>query len=136
MQSHGIGNQVFLDTGRSGRRRADRAGRPARRRRPATGERPAEGRADDVRRRTTRRPTTRRPSTFAGHAWDAFQLAVDAFKAVGTDKQKVRDHLEQVKGFVGITGVFTMTPQDHSGLGKEALVLVTVSGSKWQLAPA
>ncbi len=76
------------------------------------------------------------PSTFAGHAYDAFQLAVEAFKAVGTDKQKVRDHLERVTGFVGVTGVFSMTPQDHSGLSKEALVLVTVSGGKWQLAPA
>src|SRR5690606_18710939 len=42
------------------------------------------------------------PSTFAGHAWDAFQLAIDAFEAVGTDKQAVRDYLERVSGFVGI----------------------------------
>ena len=73
------------------------------------------------------------PSTFAGHAFDAFHLAVDAVKAAGTDKQKIRDHLEGVKGFVGVTGVFTMTPQDHSGLGKSALVLVTVNNGKWQL---
>jgi hypothetical protein len=29
-----------------------------------------------------------------------------------------------------------MTAQDHSGLGKQALVLVTVTGAKWQLAQA
>jgi branched-chain amino acid transport system substrate-binding protein len=135
MQSHGIGNQVFLDTAGPA---ADGLIAPVGRLVVAD-QLPAGDPQKSV--LTTfvnnyRAAYNETPSTFAGHAWDAFQLAVDAFKAVGTDKQKVRDHLEQVKGFVGITGVFTMTPQDHSGLGKEALVLVTVSGGKWQLAPA
>jgi len=47
----------------------------------------------------------------------------------------VRDYLEQVNGFVGVTGVYRMSPEDHSGLGKDALVLVTVSGGQWQLLP-
>src|SRR3712207_6925698 len=45
---------------------------------------------------------------------------------VGTDPQALRDHLEGVEDFVGISGTFTMTPEDHSGLTKDALVLVTV----------
>jgi branched-chain amino acid transport system substrate-binding protein len=75
------------------------------------------------------------PSTFAGHAWDGFSLAVDAFKAVGTDKQKVRDHLEGRTGFVGISGVFNFTGDDHSGLDPKALVMVEVKDGKWTLAP-
>jgi branched-chain amino acid transport system substrate-binding protein len=75
------------------------------------------------------------PSTFAGHAWDGFNLAVDAFKAVGTDKQKVRDHLEGRTGFVGISGVFNFTGDDHSGLDPKALVMVQVKDGKWTLAP-
>src|SRR5918995_2186151 len=47
------------------------------------------------------------PSTFAGHAYDGWTLAMEAFKAVGTDKEKVRDWLESAKGVVGISGVFT-----------------------------
>lgn len=135
LQSHGIGNKVFLDTaGTAGDGVVAPLGRLVV--------------ADQLPDSDPQKPVLtkfvadyekaygERPSTFAGHAYDAFQLAVEAFKAVGTDKQKVRDRLEQVKGFVGVTGIFNMTPEDHSGLSKEALVLVTVSGGKWQLLQA
>jgi branched-chain amino acid transport system substrate-binding protein len=75
------------------------------------------------------------PSTFAGHAYDGWMLAIDALREVGTDPKAVRDHLEGVTGFVGISGTFTMTPDDHSGLTKEALVLVGVQGGEWTLLP-
>jgi branched-chain amino acid transport system substrate-binding protein len=75
------------------------------------------------------------PSTFSGHAYDAWQLAVNALTEVGTDKAKVRDYLEKVSGFVGISGVYTMTANDHSGLKADALKLVTVDGGKWKLLP-
>ncbi|QVQ53735.1 ABC transporter substrate-binding protein [Spiractinospora alimapuensis] len=73
------------------------------------------------------------PSTFAGHAWDAFHLSVDAFEEVGTDPHEVRDYLESVEGFVGITGTFNMSPEDHSGLGTDALVYVTVEDEEFVL---
>jgi branched-chain amino acid transport system substrate-binding protein len=73
------------------------------------------------------------PSTFAGHAYDGWTLAIEAIKAVGTDKEKVRDWLEGAKGIVGISGVFTMSAQDHSGLTKDALVLTTVKDEKFAL---
>jgi branched-chain amino acid transport system substrate-binding protein len=73
------------------------------------------------------------PSTFAGHAYDAWTLAMEAFKAVGTDKEKVRDWLEGAKDVVGISGVFTMSPQDHSGLTRDALVLTTVKNEQFTL---
>jgi branched-chain amino acid transport system substrate-binding protein len=135
MQSHGIGNQVFLDTAGPA---ADGLVAPVGRLVVAD-QLPANDPQKQVLTQFVadyRAAYNENPSTFAGHAWDAFQLAVDAFTAVGTDKQKVRDKLEQVNGFVGITGVYRMTAKDHSGLGKDALVLVTVSGSKWSLAPA
>lgn len=132
VQSHGIGNQVFLDTAAGS---ADGLVAPLGR--LLVADQLAD--SDPQKAVLTKfladyqQAYNEKPSTFAGHAYDAFQLAMDAFKAVGTDKQKVRDHLEQVDGFVGITGVYKMTPQDHSGLTKQALVLVTVSGGKWQL---
>jgi branched-chain amino acid transport system substrate-binding protein len=134
MQSHGIGNQVFLDTAGPA---ADGLVAPVGRLVVAD-QIPASDPQKQVLTQFVadyKAAYNENPSTFAGHAWDAFQLAVDAFKAVGTDKQKVRDKLEQVNGFVGITGVYRMSAKDHSGLGKDALVLVTVQGSKWALAP-
>ncbi len=73
------------------------------------------------------------PSTFAGHAWDAFNLAVNAFSEVGTDPEAVRDYLETAE-LVGISGVFQMTPEDHSGLSKDALIFATVEDGDWALA--
>lgn len=74
------------------------------------------------------------PSTFAGHAYDGFSLAVDAFTAVGTDPAKVRDHLENRKDFAGISGIFNFSKTDHSGLSREALVMVEVKNDDWSLA--
>jgi branched-chain amino acid transport system substrate-binding protein len=134
MQSHGIGNQVFLDTAaESANGLVAPLGRLV-----VADQLPA----DDPQREVI---TTfiddytaeygESPSTFAGHAYDGWQLAVDALREVGTDPQALRDHLEGVEDFVGISGTFTMTPEDHSGLTKDALVLVTVQNGEWTLLP-
>lgn len=73
------------------------------------------------------------PSSFAGNAYDAVTLAVAAFKAVGTDKQAVRDHLEGLQEFPGVTGVYNFSADNHSGLDKHAMAIVTVEGGKWVL---
>lgn len=132
LQSHGIGNQVFLDTAGDS---ADGLVAPLGRLLVA-GQLPDNDPQKEVLATFLadyEQEYGETPSTFAGHAWDAFHLAMDAFEAVGTEKQAVRDYLEQVNGFVGITGVFAMTPDDHSGLSKDALVLVTVEDGQWQL---
>lgn len=134
LHSHGIGNQVFIDTAGDA---ANGVVFPIGKLLVAS-ELPN----GDPQRQTIsdfaadyRARYQRGPSTFAGHAWDGFMLAVDAFKAVGTDKAKVRDHLEAVKGFVGISGVFNFTPEDHSGLDTSALVIAEVREGTWKLAP-
>jgi branched-chain amino acid transport system substrate-binding protein len=45
-------------------------------------------------------------SSFGGHAWDAMYLVIDALRAVGGDKAKIRDYIENKRGFVGQHGVF------------------------------
>lgn len=74
-----------------------------------------------------------RPSTFGGHGWDAFQLAVKAIETAGADRAAIRDALENTTGFVGISGVFNMSAQDHNGLGEDSMVLVEVTDGKWSL---
>jgi branched-chain amino acid transport system substrate-binding protein len=74
------------------------------------------------------------PSTFGGYALDALNLSVDAIKrAGGTDKEKVRNALEQTKGFVATTGVFNMSATDHMGLDLSAFRMVEVKNGDWQL---
>jgi branched-chain amino acid transport system substrate-binding protein len=74
-------------------------------------------------------------SSFGGHAWDSMHLAIAALKAVGPDPEKIRDYLENTRGFVGQHGVFNFTPEDHNGLGKDDLEMVVVKDSNWALAP-
>jgi branched-chain amino acid transport system substrate-binding protein len=65
-------------------------------------------------------------TTFGGHAYDALSLVVAALKAVGPDRAKIRDHIENTKNFVGTGGVFNYAPEDHVGLHKDALEIYTV----------
>ena len=75
------------------------------------------------------------PSTFGGYAYDALALAVDAIKRAGsTDGEKVRAALEQTKGFVGVTGQFNLSANDHMGLDLSAFRLLEVKAGAWILA--
>jgi branched-chain amino acid transport system substrate-binding protein len=74
------------------------------------------------------------PNTFGGHAWDAFMLMVDAIQKAGPNKAKIRDAIEKTRGFVGISGVFNFSPNEHNGLSKSCFALVTIKGGKWTMA--
>lgn len=72
-------------------------------------------------------------STFGGHAYDALHLYVDAVKRAGsTEPAKVRAALESTRSFVGVDGIFNITPQDHMGLGLESFKMVEVRGGGWK----
>jgi len=74
-------------------------------------------------------------SGFGGYAHDALYLLVDALKAVGPDKGKIRDYLEtRVKNWPGVSGIFNLSPQDHTGLNKEAFVMITAKNNDWTFA--
>jgi branched-chain amino acid transport system substrate-binding protein len=66
-------------------------------------------------------------SAFGGHAYDALMVVVEALKKAGvSDRQKVRDALEGLQGFVGTAGVFNYSPADHTGLDLNAFEMLTV----------
>jgi branched-chain amino acid transport system substrate-binding protein len=73
-------------------------------------------------------------SSFGGHAWDSMNLAIAALKAVGPDPAKIRDYIEKTNKFVGMHGIFNMSPQDHNGLSKDDLEMIVVKDGKWALA--
>lgn len=72
------------------------------------------------------------PSTFGGHAFDAWHIAVNAIEKAGTEPNALRDEIEQAE-FTGISGVFKMTPDNHSGLDASALILAEAQGGSWML---
>jgi branched-chain amino acid transport system substrate-binding protein len=73
-------------------------------------------------------------STFGGHAWDALYLVIEALEEVGPDRGKIRDYIENKKGFVGTGGVFNFSPEDHNGLDKHAFEMLAVKDGKFVVA--
>lgn len=79
-------------------------------------------------------------STFAGHAFDALMIAVEAAKRLEVDpsdlgayRQALRDEIEATDGFVGTGGVFRFSPADHTGLEPDSLELLTVKDGKFAI---
>jgi branched-chain amino acid transport system substrate-binding protein len=76
------------------------------------------------------------PDIFAGHAYDALTIVVEALKKAGpgADGAKLRTAIEGTKGLIGIGGTFTYSPTDHNGLSEKDLVVYRVSKGTWELA--
>jgi branched-chain amino acid transport system substrate-binding protein len=74
-------------------------------------------------------------STFGGHAYDGLMIAVQALKKAGsTDKAKVRDAIESVRGLMGTAGVFNYSPTDHVGLDVSGFRMLEIRKGDWTLA--
>jgi len=73
-------------------------------------------------------------STFGGHAYDAFMVVVAAIQKAGsTNREQVRDALENLKGFVGTAGIFNFSPQDHTGLDLSSFEMLTVKNGRFTI---
>jgi branched-chain amino acid transport system substrate-binding protein len=139
--SHGVANKVFIDL----------AGPAANGVRfPAGKLLTAESLPDSDRQKTTLVAYAKAfeakygpRNTFGGHAWDAIWLAYRAAEAAAARtspddlvnfRAAIRDELEKMKEFVGISGVFSMSPDDHNGLDKRAVIVYEVVNGQWHLA--
>jgi len=75
-------------------------------------------------------------STFGGHAYDGLMILVEAAKrAGGFNAAKLRDEIENTKGFIGTGGTFNMSPTDHLGLDLSAFRMLEIKNGDWVLAP-
>ena len=71
-------------------------------------------------------------SSFGGHAWDAMAMIIEALKVSGADRALLRDEIEKTTEYIGIHGIFNMSPEDHTGLSKEtAFVMLKIEDGKW-----
>lgn len=73
-------------------------------------------------------------NTHSGYAWDAIMMVADAIKKVGTDKEALRTEIESTKNYVGISGTYNITPEDHNGLDVDSMVMVQVKDGKFVMA--
>ena len=73
-------------------------------------------------------------STFGGHAYDAYTILAEAVRrAESVEPAKVRDAIENLKGFAGTAGVFNFSPSDHNGLDMSSFEMLTVKDGKFTL---
>jgi branched-chain amino acid transport system substrate-binding protein len=72
-------------------------------------------------------------SSFGGYAYDAFKMLVPALEKAGADKAKIRQAIEDTKNYVGVSGVFNMSPEDHNGLTPAAFVMVKIDKGEFKL---
>lgn len=70
-------------------------------------------------------------STFGGHAYDAVMILAEGMRRAGDDREKVRNAIENLKGFAGTGGVFNFTPEDHNGLDIDSFEMLTVKDGKF-----
>jgi branched-chain amino acid transport system substrate-binding protein len=70
---------------------------------------------------------------FGGHAWDAVMLIKGAIERGADTPTTIRDQLEKTRHFAGIGGIFNYSAADHSGLTKDAFVLVEIKQKDWVL---
>jgi branched-chain amino acid transport system substrate-binding protein len=73
-------------------------------------------------------------NTHSGYAWDAIMIVAKAMDKVGTDPKKLKEAIETTKGYVGVSGIYNLTPEDHNGLGVDSMVIVEVKNGKFVLA--
>ena len=73
-------------------------------------------------------------NTHSGYAWDAITIVAEAMKKVGTEPAALRQAIENTKGYVGVSGVYNITPEDHNGLGVDSMVIVEVKDGKFVMA--
>jgi branched-chain amino acid transport system substrate-binding protein len=72
-------------------------------------------------------------SSFGAYAFDGFKMLSMAMEKAGADQAKIRDELEKTKNYVGVTGVFNMSPEDHNGLTPAAFVMVKIEKGDFKL---
>lgn len=75
----------------------------------------------------------RAPSLYAAESYDALMLAVAALEKVGNDPKRIPEGLEQITDFAGISGVFSFSPDRHSGLSKQDIVLTNWADGRFNL---
>ena len=73
-------------------------------------------------------------NTHSGYAWDAITIVANAMRAVGVEPKALRAAIEQTKGYVGISGVYNLSAEDHNGLDVDSMVIVEVKDGQFVMA--
>ena len=81
-----------------------------------------------------KRRFNRTPNQFVAQTYDAVYLAKIALSNGGADREKVREALENIRDYQCASGIFSFSPEHHSGLPKaiSCLSIGPMAGSIWR----
>ncbi len=75
------------------------------------------------------------PNTFAGYAFEAVIILVDAISRAGsTEASAIQAALNSTTNLPGPDGYYNYSPTDHDGLKAEDMIMVKIQGGTWVLA--
>jgi branched-chain amino acid transport system substrate-binding protein len=137
-QSFGAANQVFLDlSGKAGEGTLI-AGGQLLIARDLDGDNPLEKRIISFADRF-KKETGSAPSPYAGYTYDAMVIIRDAARrAVESGAEgkalarRLRDEIEKTHNLVGVTGIYSYSPDDHAGLDKRSVAMIEVIDGKFR----
>jgi branched-chain amino acid transport system substrate-binding protein len=67
---------------------------------------------------------TGRPATLVANVgWDMMLSLTEAIKTAGTDREKIREALENQKGLKTLTGTINRTAQEHNGMEADWILM-------------
>ena len=73
-------------------------------------------------------------NTHSGYAWDAITIVANAMRQAGTDPKALRAAIEGTRGYVGVSGIYNLSPEDHNGLGPDSMIIIQVKDGKFEMA--
>lgn len=72
------------------------------------------------------------PNPFGALVQDAFTALIKVLESSGPDREKIRQSLEQLRGFVGANGVYTTSAADHNGYAVDSLQMLVVERGRFR----
>ena len=73
------------------------------------------------------------PGVMVSYGADAAYIIVDALEKAGDDRAKIRDAIENTQGYIGLSGIYNMSPEDHNGLTIKDVVMLKVEKGEFRL---
>ena len=73
-------------------------------------------------------------NTHSGYAWDAISIVAEAMQKAGTDPKALRTAIENTRGYVGVSGIYNLSPEDHNGLRPDSMVIIQVKDGEFEAA--
>lgn len=71
------------------------------------------------------------PLAFHAFGWDGIKLFAKVMETAGNDPLKIRDALENIKGYDGARGLINLSPEDHSGFTIKHLYVLKIENKRF-----